>query len=261
MTETVNLYVEERGSGTPVVLLHGFPFTHAIWDAQIAALSASYRVIAPDLRGHGQSPPDGDVYPMETLAADVAAVLDEHDIDRAVWVGHSMGGYITMAALRTMPERVAAAGFVATHPHADPPEKRIQRVQSADKALMGAANEILLGMMAVLFAPSLDRRSATAQRVYELMQQTKTKALSAALRGMAERPSSVETLKQIKVPALVIAGEADQIVDLDQAREMAYLLPEAAFHHIPDAGHMVMVEQPDATTQALHTFLNDLPKR
>ncbi len=255
MTETVNLHFVEHGEGLPVVLLHGFPLDHTIWRDQVDALSTSYRVIAPDLRGHGESPAQGDTYAMETLAADVAAVLDACRVTRAVWVGHSMGGYITMAALRTMPERVRAAAFVATHPHADPPEKRLQRIQSADKIVLeGGTSEVILSMMGVLFAPALDRQSAIAQRVKDSMQRTKSGGFIGALRGMAERPDSVATLQSAGIPTVVIAGAQDQVVEPDTARAFAQTVG-APLHMIDNAGHMVMVEQPDATTQALQMFL------
>ena len=259
MTETVQLHFQEQGSGSPVLLLHGFPFDHTIWSGQVVALSTAYRVIAPDLRGHGRSPGGGDAYPMEALAADVCALLDQLGIARAVWVGHSMGGYLTMAALRAFPERVAGVGLVATHPHADPPDKRLQRIQSAHKALAGEAAEILLGMMGVLFAPSLDRQSDVAQRVYTIMQGTKTEGIAGAQRGMADRPDSVETLKAARVPAVVIAGASDQIVAAEAARDMAMLMDDAPFHNISGAGHMPMVEQPTATSAALRAFLESLP--
>lgn len=260
MTETVNLHYTDQGEGLPVVLLHGFPLDHRIWRDQIAALSTNYRVIAPDLRGYGESPFKGDTFPMHLLAADVAAVLDVLDIDRAVWVGHSMGGYITMAALRTLPERVLATGYVATHPHADPAEKRMQRIQSADKIALEGGSDLILSMMGVLFDPALNRKSEPAQRVYDIMQHTKTGALIGALRGMAERPDSVETLQNAGVPAVVIAGAQDQVVEPDIARTFAQTI-DAPLHMVEGAGHMVMVEQPDATTEALESFLQRVSKR
>lgn len=256
MTESARLYYEERGQGMPVVLLHGFPFDHTIWSAQSDALSESVRVIAPDLRGHGQSPVFGEVYDMAALAADVVAVLDRCGVDRAVWVGHSMGGYITMAALREFPDRVAGIGLVATHPHPDTPEKRIQRNQSAQQVLGGGAGQVVLSMMNVLFAPALDRKSELAQRIYDVMLRTKTEGLAGALRAMAERPDSANTLATTTVPAVVIAGAEDQIVSVEVMQAMADLLTGAECHVIDRAGHMVMVENPAATTAALRAFLN-----
>lgn len=256
MSETpVQLHADEHGSGLPVVLLHGFPFSGTIWQAQTAALAADYRVIVPDLRGHGHSPAPAGTYTMDLMAHDVLTLLDARGVDRAVWVGHSMGGYVTMAALRHAPERFLGVGLVATHPHADPPEKRLQRIQSARIALETGVGDLAMSMIGILFAPELDRQSETVQSVYRLMGGTLAEGVAGALRGMADRPDSVETLAALHVPALVIAGEQDRIVAPDVAETMAATIPDATFVSIPNAGHMPMVEQPTATTDALRGFL------
>jgi len=255
------LHFEERGKGLPVVLLHGFPFSHHIWRAQIDALSDSFRIIAPDLRGHGQSPAPRGVYDMDLLASDVCALLDDLGIERAAWVGHSMGGYVLMAALRRHPRYVRGAALVATHPLPDSPDKRLQRMQSAEVVLSEGPSDLALSMMAVLFAPKFDRQSPAARDIYELMATTPAFGVAGALRGMAARPDSVETLRQIAVPAVVIAGAEDQVVKLAVAEEMARSMPGAALVRIEGAGHMPMIEQPEATTAALREFLSSLPRR
>jgi len=251
----IELVHEERGEGMPVVLLHGFPMDHTIWRAQQAALSDRYRIITPDLRGHGASPaPDGD-YTMDLLAGDVLALLDRLGIRRAVWAGHSMGGYVVMAALRLAPDRVAGAGFVATHHLADTDERRIMRRETAELALKNGSADVAFSMMGQIFAPSVDGTSPLAQSIYEVMVATPPPGVAGALRGMALRPDSTETLRALRVPALVIAGAEDKIVDLSVAREMAGLIPHASLVVIEHAGHMPMVEQPDQTTEALATWL------
>lgn len=257
----VKLHFEDRGKGLPVVLLHGFPFDHHIWDSQIDALSDSFRIIAPDLRGHGQSPAPRGVYDMDTMAADVTALLDDLGIEQAVWVGHSMGGYVLMAALRRRPRYIRAVALVATHPLPDSPDKRLQRMQSAEVVLNEGPADLALSMMAVLFAPHFDRQSPAAQNVYELMTSTPAVGAAGALRGMAARPDSVETLRQIATPAVVIAGVEDQIVKFDVAEQMAQSIPGATLVPIEGAGHMPMIEQPEATTAALRAFLRTLSRR
>jgi 3-oxoadipate enol-lactonase len=257
MADTVKLHYVERGAGFPVVLIHGFPFDHRIWEEQAEALSESYRVITPDLRGHGKSPVPEGVYNMDLMARDVFALLDDLGIKRAVWAGHSMGGYITMAALRLAPERIAGVAFVATHPHADSDEKRVGRLETAEKVLAEGSQVMVDAMRSDIFAPEFGTDSDTAEAVYNIMRATSPVGIAGALRGMAERPASVETLRKISVPAVVIAGEDDQIVALDVAKEMVTDMgPNASFVGIPGAGHMLMIEQPAATTLAFQTFLD-----
>ena len=259
---TVQLYYTEAGSGLPVVLLHGFPFDHSIWQAQQAALSQSFRVIAPDLRGHGQSPlVEDEVYPMETLAGDVLALLDRLDIERAVWVGHSMGGYVTMAALRLAPERVQALGLVATHPHADSHEKRLQRQESADSAAQSGSTDTAHSMLAVLFASGVEGSSPLAQSVYDIMINTPGPTMAGAMRGMAQRPDSLDVLRAANLPTLVIAGAEDRVIEPAVVQNMEAQMPHARLVTIEGAGHLPMLENPEATTNALRDFLTTLSPR
>lgn len=256
MADTVPLHYVERGQGMPVVLLHGFPFDHTIWEAQVEALRGSFHLILPDLRGHGQSPAPPGIYRMDLLAQDVFALLDTLSIERAVWVGHSMGGYITMAALRVAPERITGIGLVATHPLADPDDRRAGRLATADKVLTGGSSIVAQTMIKTIFAPGYDLDSPAARALFDLMSRTPPLGIAGAQRGMAERPDSVETLRGVRVPALAIAGLGDQIVNPDVMQQMARTIPTARLVEIAGAGHVPMVEQPDATTAALSEFLS-----
>jgi 3-oxoadipate enol-lactonase len=255
VAEIVQLHYVERGEGLPVVLLHGFPFDHRIWEPAAEALSDTYRVIAPDLRGHGQSPAPEGVYTMDALAGDVLALLDELKIERAVWIGHSMGGYITMAALRIAPGRIAGVGLVATHPFADSPEKQRDRIASAKKALERGSEAVVSGMVNGLFAPGTDLESEPVQRIRQIMVNTPREGVAGALEAMAGRPDSVETLRDAAIPMVLIAGAQDQIVGPDMIETMAKTLPKLRRVPIDGAGHMPMIEQPDALTAALREFL------
>ncbi|HEX3049382.1 MAG TPA: alpha/beta hydrolase [Aggregatilineaceae bacterium] len=258
MQSTIKLNYEERGTGLPVLLIHGFPFDHTIWRAQIDSLSDSYRIIAPDLRGHGQSPVPNDPYLMDIMARDLVELLDTLGIDKAVWVGHSMGGYITMAALRDALDRILSVALVATHPLADPEDRRIQRLASAETAEQTGSSATATSMMAIAFAPQVDRKSNMAQNVFDIMAATSPIGIAGALRGMAQRPDSLDTLRNISVPAIVMGGTEDQIVKPDLMQQMAADMPHTRFVTIDGAGHLPMLEKPDEFSQALRRFLNSL---
>jgi 3-oxoadipate enol-lactonase len=258
MTNTqhaVKLAYEERGAGRPVVLLHGFPFDHTIWQAQIDILSRDYHVIAPDLRGHGQSPVPEAGYDLDAMMSDVVALLDDLRIEAAVWVGHSMGGYIAMAALRRAPTRVSAAVFVATHPFADSPEKQQDRLRSANRALAEGSEPVVSGMIPVLFAPETDLESNTVKAIRQIMLNTPPVGVAGALIAMAGRPDSVKTLQTARVPMALIAGAQDQIVKPEMVGSLAQHVPQLRLAQISAAGHMLMIEQPETTTAALRDFL------
>jgi 3-oxoadipate enol-lactonase len=252
---TVKLVYEEHGAGKPVVLLHGFPFDHTIWQAQIDVLSRDYRVIAPDLRGHGQSPVPQAGYDLDAMMSDVVALLDDLRIEAAVWVGHSMGGYITMAALRRAPTRMSAAALVATHPFADSPEKQQDRMESANRALAEGSEPVVSGMLPVLFAPEFDLESNAVKVIRQIMLNTPPVGVAGALIAMAGRPDSVKTLQDARVPMTLIAGAQDQIVIPAMVESLAQHVPQIRLAQISAAGHMLMIEQPETTTAALRDFL------
>jgi pimeloyl-ACP methyl ester carboxylesterase len=255
MADPVALHYEERGSGLPVVLLHGYPLDHTLWRAQIAALSDAYRVIAPDLRGHGASPaPEGE-YSMEALAADVAALLDRLSVERAVWAGHSLGGYVALAALRTLPERVAGLVLCASHPFADPPEKAASRRESAAQALREGTAPVVGGMLHLLFAPGTNLETISAHFVRSMMLKTPPQGVAGVLGGMAARPDAVDVLRRPDPPKAILAGRDDQIVRLADLQALVAELPHVALRVIDGAGHLPMIEQPEATTAALRAFL------
>jgi pimeloyl-ACP methyl ester carboxylesterase len=260
LTDAVQLHYEESGQGMPVVMLHGFPFEHTIWNAQRAALSNSYRVITPDLRGHGQSPYSTGTYTMDLLAGDVIALLDRLGIDRAVWVGHSMGGYITMAALRSAPERISGAAFVTTHPRADTPSRQLQRRESADVVMQQGPSTVAMSMLATLFASGVEGGSPMAQGIYDMMVKTSPEGVAGSLLGMADRMDSTDSLRNVTVPTIVIAGSEDGIIKQDMIQDLLAALPRADLVQIEGAGHLPMIERPDETTAALRRFLDHMPR-
>ena len=120
----VDLFYKEYGQGTPVIFLHGFPFDHSIWEPLVPLLSKDARMILPDLRGFGRSPVTEDIYSMRLLAEDVLHLMDHLKIEKAVLVGHSMGGYVSLAFAHAYPGRLLGLGLVATQAAADGPERR-----------------------------------------------------------------------------------------------------------------------------------------
>ncbi|WP_322510149.1 alpha/beta hydrolase, partial [Anaerolinea sp.] len=141
--QPVRLFYREHGQGKPMILIHGFPLDHSIWDAVAEDLSEKARVIIPDLRGYGKSPkPEGE-YTMRMMADDLIALLDQLGIDKAIMVGHSMGGYITLALAKAYPQRLSGIGFVATQAAADLPERRQARLILVDEIKRKGAQAVV----------------------------------------------------------------------------------------------------------------------
>src|SRR5215211_1349218 len=133
-TLTVNnirLAYERRGTGTPLVLLHGYPLDHHLWDEVAPLLVDAFELILPDLRGFGESSTVDSFYTMEDIASDIAALLDHLEIQKAAIAGHSMGGYVALAFARLFPERVSGLGLVSSQVLADAPDRKEGRYKSA----------------------------------------------------------------------------------------------------------------------------------
>lgn len=253
LSNPIVLYALRQGEGDiPLLLIHGFPLDHTIWSKQITALGDTYQVIAPDLRGHGRSVAPNGPYSVDLMAQDIIATLDALEIDKAVWVGHSMGGYITLAGWRLAPERFAGIGFVATQHLADSIEARQKRYDLIDRIKKEGAEA---AVNTNLFAPDTSKDTQYYQDTVQIMRLTPEEGLIGSLHAMATRPDSTDTLKMIDVPALVLAGKEDQIIPAERAAQMAALLPDEEWVMVEGAGHMPMLEQVPQTTQALNRLM------
>ena len=253
----VILEVEVAGSGDAIVLLHGFPLSHAIWKPQIEALQRRARVVAPDLRGAGGSSSPGGPYLMETLAGDLAELLDVLQIDRASIVGHSMGGYVAMAFARMYAESVAKLSLVCSRLCSDTAAVANDREKLAREVLaQQSAQPLENAYITRLFSPqTLENNDAAVRFARELCRANSPAGLAGALRGMAQRADAYDIAGDLEMPVLVVAGADDTIVRPEEARDIAAAFPNAELCLLEGSGHLPMLEQPEALTGALERFL------
>ncbi len=248
--------VVSEGSGDPIVLIHGFPVTREVWDEQAAQLASRARVIRPDLRGMGRSSvPDGP-YLMETLAGDVAAVLDALGIERACVVGHSLGGYVAMAFCRMYSERVTRLALVCSRLAADTPQAAKSREELADRAEREArVDPIVDSYIPRLFSQSLlEKRSPIVERARAMSMQNSVAGMASMLRGMAQRVDAYDIAEDLQMPVLIVTGGADQVVPLPEAKEMARAFPRADLGVLGSSGHLPMLEEPEGLGDLLLGF-------
>src|SRR5580692_7896604 len=198
------------GSGPPVVLLHPFPANHEFWLPVADALSTRYRLILPDLRGHGDSEIGEGPATMEKHAADLARVLDAANVGRAPLIGVSIGGYALFEFWRKHRGRVAALGLCNTKAPADGPEAKAGRLQAAKDVLDRGTEQFFEGMVPKVFGTSSrELRPDLVEGALGMMRKMSANAVAQVQRGMAERPDSMDTLKTINVPALLVTGDED----------------------------------------------------
>lgn len=253
----------DTGSGSPVVLLvHGFPLNRSMWDPQIGVLRGSgARVIAPDLRGFGASEagPPGPLT-MEQHADDLVALLDALGIvERVLFVGLSMGGYVAFAFWRRHSERVRAFVLADTRAAPDAPQQVIDREAMARAVEDAHSPEpSIKNRMPRMFSRTLRQGAPVERQVEAMMASTSPRAVADGERALALRVSSFATLPTISVPTLVIVGEHDQLTPPSDSAEIVSGVPGARLVTIDQAGHMSNMENPAAFNDALVSFLESL---
>ena len=259
---TVPLYARDVGEGTPLVLLHAYPLSSAMWLAQREDLAKRFRVITPDLRGFGGSVLGEDDPSIDVMADDVAALLRSKGIDRAVIGGLAMGGFVAMALCRRHIDRVLGLVLANTRAGADSAEVRERRLARAERIESEDSVQVLTDeVLPLLVGPTTFRQRALVYgRVRGLVQSTPPGAAAWAQRAMAARTDEFESLGSIREPALVIAGSEDELATEDDARAMADALPNAELLMMPRSGHLTAVEQPELFNQAVAEFVTALAR-
>jgi len=253
----VDLAVEVRGDGVPVLFVHGFPFDRTMWRHQLAALTR-WKRIAPDLRGAGASTPAAaqDGYSIARYADDLVAILDALGVREAVVCGLSLGGYVVFELVRRHADRVKAVLLVDTKPDADAPDAKRERDKLAALVEREGPDPLVSRLLPTLLGQHT--QPEVAEQVREMARRWSVPGLVGALRALRDRPDSTATLRQIRVPALVLVGSEDQIAPPAGAQEMAARIPNAQFQVVPAAGHLAPLEQPLVTTRLIADFLSSL---
>jgi len=245
------------GDGPSVVLLHPFPANHEFWLPVAQSLSTRYRLIMPDLRGHGESDIGEGPATMAKHAADIARVMDDADVGRAPMVGVSIGGYALFEFWRQQRGRVAALGLWNTKAPADSPEAQAGRLQAAAEVMERGTEPFFQTMIPRLLGKTTrETRPDLVEGALQMMRKMSPADVAAVQRGMAERPDSVDTLKTINVATLLVTGDEDILTGLNEAELMHRHIAGSELRVFPKAGHYSPWEQPEAAGRLLRQFLD-----
>jgi len=236
------------GKGEPLVLLHGFPLDRRMWEAQVAELSSQWRVIAPDLRGFGQSVSE-EPFTIESLADDVHQLLAGMNAIPCILGGLSMGGYTALAYVRKYPADLRGLILVDTKAAADDPQQREGRAKMIELVRREGARAVADQMLP-------RTRPAIARAVRAMMEACPAKTIEHALAAMRDRPDRTAELASISIPSLIVVGDADVITPVAVAQSMQMQIPNAMLAVIRGAGHMTPMEQPGQVNQALRRFVS-----
>ena len=247
------------GDGPPVVLLHPFPVHHEFWLPIAENLSSRYRLILPDLRGHGESEVGDGPATMKKHAGDLLRVLDDARVDRAPMIGVSIGGYLFFEFWRRHRSRVRALGLCNTKAPADGVEAKNGRLAAAKDVLERGTELFLESMVPRLFGRSTrETRPDLVAGALRMMRAMSPQDIAQVQQGMAERPDSTETLKSIDVPTLLVTGDEDLLTGVNEAELMRQHIAGSELKVIPKAGHYAAWEKPALFVRVVRQFLDGI---
>lgn len=240
------LAYERRGRGAPLVLLHGYPLDHSIWNDLALLLENDFDLILPDLRGFGESAAADEPYFMADIAADLASLLDALGLEKAALAGHSLGGYVALAFAKAFPARINGLALVASQAAGDTPERKEGRYKMAADVIQKGV-QLVANAMTDKLSPDQHVRDV----VRPLIMKQSAAGVSGALKAMAEREDMTTFIAGFERPLFLIHGDADELIPIEKAREIATLLPTARLVEVAGAGHLPMMEQPLQTAETL----------
>jgi pimeloyl-ACP methyl ester carboxylesterase len=252
----VDLAYVRRGRGQPLMLVHGYPLDHRIWDDVASLLESDFDLILPDMRGFGESQVMQADQSIMSYAADLRGLLDHLHIRQAVVAGHSMGGYVALAFARQFPKRLSGLGLVSSQTLADTPERRDGRYATAKEVMESGVTSVADAM-----APKLSADAGVQAILHQLILDQPSLGVASALRAMADRPDSTGLLKVLELPMVIVHGQADGLIPIERAREMKEAAPSAHYVELPQAGHMPMMEDAPSVAEALRFFRDKKAKR
>lgn len=256
-SDDADIFFEVLGSGPPVVLLHPFPANRDLWKPAAQALVSHYRVILPDLRGHGDSGIGEGPASMEKHAADIARVLDHQEVRRAVFVGVSIGGYVLFEFWRKYRARVEALVLCNTKAHADTSDARSGRLQAAADVMERGTEPFFESMLPKLIGKTTrSTRPDLVEGALRMMRKMSAEDVALVQRGMADRQDSVETLKTIDVLTLIVTGDEDVLTGAAEAELMRQNIPGSQMKVIAKAGHYSPWEQPEVVGKLVRQFVD-----
>ena len=245
------IHFVEKGSGSPIVLLHGFCETNDVWDEFSSPLSQNYRIITPDLPGFGNSAPIHGPFELNDIALTLLDWLDSLMLGSCLLIGHSLGGYITLAMARHQPERFAGFGLFHSTANADTPEKKDNRYKVNDFVQRNGAEAFIKNYVPGLF---FDPGHEAVSMVRKIADRSKAQSIIDYNLAMTKRPSHLEFLSTFQNPILMIGGHNDSIIPIATLQEQSKLNSQIHFHAIQETGHMGMYESPSRTRQIIQNF-------
>ncbi|MBW4083771.1 alpha/beta fold hydrolase [Paenibacillus sp. S150] len=250
--EGSNICYSDQGKGDVIMLLHGFCGSSSYWEQVIPLLSGNYRVIAPDLRGHGASDAPLGAYSVDQMADDVLSLLNALEISECYLLGHSLGGYITLSFAQRHASRLKGFGLIHSTGYPDSEEAKENRLKSVSKiqneGIFAFVDELVPGLFARGASPQL------LERTKEIGYRTPPQGAVGAAMAMRERPDRRDVISAAALPVLLVAGAEDSKVPAD--RTFTSDKPNVTQATISGAGHMSMYEAPERLAEIIKDYVH-----
>ena len=256
-------YSDHGPDDAPVIIfIHGFPFNKSMWNGQIEALKDNFRVIAYDIRGHGNSDPGIDDFSIELFVIDLLRLMEKLKLEKSILCGLSLGGYIALNTVLKYPDRFDGLILNDTQCIADTPEIKETRctaiIRIKEKGVEQYADEIIKKLFA---SESFIKKRNMIAEVKEMIINTPKLTLSNTLHALAERKETCTRLPEIKIPVLIMVGKEDKITPIAAAQQMHELIKDSHLQIIPHAGHVTNLENPTTFNSQLVNFLDMVGKK
>lgn len=250
------IHYTDQGRGQVIVLLHGYLETSEVWNSFSRKLAAKYRIISPDLPGHGQSDIFEETHTMEHMAEMIKELLESLEIGKAFLTGHSLGGYIALAFAEHFPDKLSGYCLFHSHPLADSPEALEKREREINLVMAGKKDLIYPDNVAKMFAAqNLKKFSASLEKSKQIASSIQGEGIIAVLKGMMARPSRLAVMEKGKVPCLWILGTMDNYIDCEQAQTKVKLPQNAELEILKNSGHLGFIEEEEKSLEILAEFV------
>jgi 3-oxoadipate enol-lactonase len=250
-------YTDSEREDTPIIFIHGFPFSKSMWDPQKSFLEKKRRIITYDIRGYGKSGSAGTIS-IEVLANDLLSIMEKLKLDKVIACGLSMGGYILLNAVSRFPEKFKALIFADTQCIADSPEGVEKRKNSISQINENGLADFADSFVGNVFSEkSLINKIEAIDHIKNTILSTSENTITGTLNALAYRIETCSKLEKLNMPVLILCGEDDKVTPLAQSEFLNKNIPGSKFFVIEKAGHLSNLEQPDLFNKYISDFLED----
>lgn len=249
----------EKGEGNPLVLIHGFCETSLMWISLAESLSDEFRVICPDLPGFGKSSLPSDLNSLEQVAILLENWMVDQNIQNPIIIGHSLGGYVALALLERMQDKINGIGLFHSTAFDDDLDKKEMRDRTVTFLQKHGVDKFVTTFVPTLFPDS--RKAELKHEINEAISQAKSSSLEGLIafsHAMRDRKDRTKIIKEYQGPSLFIAGTHDSAIKIELSRAQQHLF--TTYHELPETGHMGMIEQKEKTQEKIRRFCVEINK-